>query len=123
MTPIVTKARSLRVATKLSPTLKAGRRSVLVTLHAPAGATASGTIQLLAKVTSGKKAKLKIVGARSFKLTAGQTKTFTVALNKRGRNGLAHMKRLHVRAVIAARDAAGKAHKTTRTIVLKRGRK
>ena len=60
---------------------------MLVTLHAPAGATASGTIQLLAKLSSAKKAKLKLVGSKAFKLAAGQTKTFTIALNKSGKAG------------------------------------
>ena len=97
------------VATSLSPTVKVLRKAVSVTLRAPAGATASGTIQLKAKVTTGKKAKPKIVGSVSFKLAAGQTRSFRVALNKSGKNALARIKRLKVSVVIIARDATGKA--------------
>jgi hypothetical protein len=107
------------VATNLSPTVKLLRKAVSVTLRAPAGATASGTIQLKAKVTTGKKAKPKIVGSLSFKLAAGQTRSFTVALSKSGKNALARIKRLRVSVVIIARDAAGKARTTTRTVTLK----
>ena len=107
------------VATSLSPTVKVLRRAVSVTLRAPAGATASGTIQLKAKVTTGKKAKPKIVGSLPFKLAAGQTRSFTVALNKSGKNALARLKRLKVSVVIIARDAAGRAKTTTRKVTLK----
>ena len=107
------------VATSLSPTVKVLRKAVSVTLRAPAGATASGTIQLKAKVTTGKKAKPKIVGSVSFKLAAGQTRSFRVALNKSGKNALARIKRLKVSVVIIARDATGKAKATTRTVTFK----
>jgi hypothetical protein len=107
------------VATSLSPKIKVLRRAVSVTLRAPAGAIASGTIQLKAKVTKGKKAKPKIVGSLPFKLAAGQTRTFTVALNKSGRKALARVKRLKVSVIIVARDAAGKAKSTTRIVTLR----
>jgi hypothetical protein len=107
------------VATSLSPTVKVLRKAVSVTLRASAGATASGTIQLKAKVTTGTKAKPKIVGSVSFKLAAGQTKSLRVALNKSGKNALARIKRLKVSVVIIARDAAGKAKATTRTVTFK----
>jgi hypothetical protein len=119
--PAAAKARAL-VATRLSPRLKAGRKAVLVTLRAPAGAIASGTIQLRAKVAAGK-AKLRIVGSAPFKLTAGQTRTFTIALSKSARTALARSGRLTVRVAIVARDAAGTPRTTTRSITLKLARK
>jgi probable HAF family extracellular repeat protein len=106
------------VATALSPKLKAARNAVRVTLKAPAGATASGVIQLKAKLAGGKKAKLKNVGSKAFKLTAGQTKTFTVALSKGGKSRLASIGKLKVSVVIAAKNAAGKPKATTRAITL-----
>lgn len=117
--PVVTKTRSISVSTRLSPKLKAGRQRVLVTLHAPAGATASGTIQLKAKLAAGKKAKLKNVGSAAFKLGAGQTKTFTVMLNTGGKARLVRIGNLRVSVIIAARDAAGKVKPTNRSITVK----
>jgi hypothetical protein len=114
--PIVVAA---AVSTSLSPKVKVGREAVLVTLHAPKGATAAGTIQLKAKVAPGKKAKLEAVGSASFRLVAGQTRTLTVALNKRGRAALARTKRLSVTVAIGARSAAGTTKTTMRTITLR----
>jgi hypothetical protein len=107
------------VATNLSPKVKVGREAVLVTLHAPKGATASGTIQLKARVATGKKAKPKAVGSASFRLAAGQAKTLTVALNKLGRAALIRTHRLTISVVIGARNAAGQTKTTTRSITLR----
>jgi probable HAF family extracellular repeat protein len=117
--PVIPKTRTISVSTKLSPKLKAGRQRVLVTLHAPAGATASGTIQLKAKLSAGKKAKLKNVGSAAFKLGAGQTKTFTIMLNAGGKARLVRIGNLRVSVIIAARDAAGKVRPTNRSITVK----
>lgn len=108
-----------RVATALSPKIKGVGSTVRVTLKAPAGAIASGAIQLKAKLAAGKKAKLKGVGSKAFKLTSGQTKTFTVALTKAGKARLASLGKLKITVVIAAKDAAGKVKPTTRTLTLK----
>jgi hypothetical protein len=107
------------VSTSLSPKVKVGREAVLVTLHAPKAAMASGTIQLKAKVAPGKRAKLEVVGSASFRLVAGQTRTLTVALNKVGKAALARARRLAISVVIGARNAAGKIKSTTRTVTLR----
>jgi probable HAF family extracellular repeat protein len=116
---VIPKARSLRVSTSLSPKLKAGRQSVLVTLQAPIGSTASGMIQLKAKLTAGKKAKLKNVGSKAFKLGSGQKKTFTIVLSKTGKARLVTVRNLRVSVIIGARDAAGKTKPTTRGVTIK----
>ena len=108
------------VATKLSPKFKIVGKTVRVTLKAPAGAIAAGTIQLKAKLAAGKKAKLKNVGSKAFKLTSGQTKTFTVALSKSGKARLAQIGKLKLSVVVAAKDAAGKVKPTTRALTLKK---
>jgi probable HAF family extracellular repeat protein len=118
ITPATPRSRVI-VATALSPKLKAFGNAVRVTLRAPAGAIASGSIQLKAKLSAAGKAKLKGVGSKAFALTAGQTKTFTVALTKSGKARLARIGKLKITVVIAARDAAGKPKATTRTITLK----
>ncbi len=120
--PLVTTAPPTGVAaavSSLSPKVKVGREAVLVTLYAPKGATAAGTIELRAKVAPGRKARLEGVGSASFRLVAGQTRTVTVALNKVGRAALVRAKRLAVTVAIAARNAAGKTRTTTRTITLR----
>ena len=116
--PVVTKTRSIRVSTSLSPKLRDGHQRVLVTLTAPAGATASGSIQLKATLGSGKQAKLRNLGSASFKLASGQKKTFTVVLAAGGKAVLVRVGHLRVNVIIAARDAAGKAKPATRSIKL-----
>ena len=80
---------------------------------------AACTIQLKAKLSAGKKAKLKNVGSAALKLGAGQTKTFTVMLNTGGKARLVRIGNLRVSVVIAARDAAGKVKPTNRSITVK----
>ena len=116
--PVVTKTRSIRVSTSLSPKLEDGHQRVLVTLTAPAGATASGSIRLKATLGSGKGAKLRNVGSASFRLGSGQKKTFTVVLATGGKAVLVRIGHLRVSVIIAAKDAAGKTHPATRSIKL-----
>jgi hypothetical protein len=120
--PVVTPptlVKTASVATSLSPKVKVGVEAVLVTLYAPKGATASGTIQLKARVASGKKAKRIGVGSASFRLAIGQARTLTVKLDKAGRAALLRAHRLAISVLIGARNAAGKAKTTTRSITLR----
>ncbi|HEY4277112.1 MAG TPA: alkaline phosphatase family protein [Conexibacter sp.] len=99
--------------------VKTSGRGLAVTLRAPAGARASGTVKLTARVASGHRTRTVTVGSRAFSLAAGASQTLQVALNSAGRRALQSAGKLKVTVAITAKAVGGSTTRSHGTVTLK----
>jgi hypothetical protein len=88
----------------------------------PCSASVTGIAVVPAKLARAKTKKL-VIGAAKFTIPAGQGKTLSFKLNKKGARALAKLKKMSVKLALVARTGTGTPVKKSRTIRIKAPKK